>query len=115
MAEGGAPASTGPGKTKHLCGVPSEHCGGSLGQLSAGFKAKGYRVHNSPTEAFRCMGRYLVKIGYEKLSSREFRAPDGSGIRVLTKQSRYGGKLRPGKAGRNMPAGNRTGGCCTSS
>ena len=113
MADGGAPSKTGPGKTKHLCGVPSEHCGGSLGQLSAGFKAKGYRVHNSPVEAFKCMGRYLVKQGFEKLSSREFRDPKG-GIRVLTKQSRYGGKMRPGKAGRNMPGGRRTGGTCTS-
>lgn len=104
---------TGRGKTKYLCGTPVENCGGSLGILSNGFKGKGYKLHNSPVEAFRCASRHLVKIGFEKLSSREFRAPDGSGIRVLTKPSRFGSPMRAGKAGRSMPSV-RTGGTITS-
>jgi hypothetical protein len=105
---------TGRGKTRFMCGVPHENCGGSLGALSNGFKGKGYRLHNSAYEAFKCMGRYLVSQGFEKLSSRAFRNPDGSGIRVLTKQSRYGARMRPGKGGRNMPSRPRTGGSCIS-
>jgi hypothetical protein len=104
------------GTTVHLCGTPPEHCGGSLTVLSAGFKNKGIKTHHSPQEAMRCHGRYLVGVlGYEKLSSREFRDPKGSGIRVLTKPCRFGASMRAGKEGnRNMPDGRRTGGVITS-
>lgn len=62
------------------------------------------KTHLSPEQAFKCHAKHLVKIGYEQLSSREYRAPDGSGIKVLTKQTRFGAKLRNGKQGtRNMP------------
>lgn len=62
------------------------------------------KTHLTPEQAFKCHAKYLVKVGYVQLSTREFRAPDGSGIKVLTKQSRFGGKLRNGKEGtRNMP------------
>jgi hypothetical protein len=99
------------GTTKYLCGTPTDHCGGSLGILSAAFKGKGTRTHNSPQEAMRCHSRYLVRVlGFEKLGAREFRAPDGSGIRVLTKPSHFGAKMRPGKEGaRNMPTRGRSG------
>lgn len=104
------------GITKHLCGTPPDHCGGSLGILSAAFKAKGTKLHNSPQEAFRCHARYLVQVkGFEKLGPREFRNPDGSGIRVLTKPCRFGSPMRPGKEGaRHMPSKPRTGGCAVS-
>ena len=106
----------GKGVTTYLCGTPSEHCGGTLGILSAAFKGKGTKQHNSPQEAMRCHGRYLVKVlGYEKLGSREFRDPKGGGIRVLTKPCRFGAKMRPGKEGqRNMPSRPRTGGTVVS-
>lgn len=89
----------------YLCGTPKEHCSGALTTCNAGMRgASVTKSHLDPTAAFKCHAKYLVKIGYEQLSPREFRAPDGSGIKVLTKQSRFGAKLRNGKEGtRNMP------------
>jgi|SRR6185312_4568566 len=98
----------GKGKTVHLCGVPSEHCSGGLAQLSNGLKGRGLRCHAGPVEAFKCHGNYLVKIGYERISSREYRK-EGEPIRVLTKPSRFGAKMRPGKGTRSMPSRPRTG------
>lgn len=92
------------GKARYLCGTPGEKCTGPLAKLSNSLKAKGYHDHGSPSEAFNCHRRYLISEGYELTGSRELRAPDGSGIRVLTKKIRFGAKMRPGKEGqRNMP------------
>ncbi len=113
MADSTSGGVSGRGKHKHLCGVPPEMCGGSIAILSAGFKGKSLKAHNSPSEAFNCYGRYLTKLGYIKLSSREYKEPDGP-IHVLTKKSRFGGHLRPGKSNRNQPAGRRLGGICIS-
>lgn len=104
---------TGTGKTVHLCGVPSEFCSGALAQLSNGLKGRGHRCHAGPHEAFKCHGNYLVKIGYERLSSREYRK-EGEPIRVLTKPCRFGSKMRPGKGTRSMPSGRSTGYAVTS-
>src|SRR5579863_8747285 len=109
MAETTATKQT-KGLYKHMCGVPPESCGGSMFGLSNSLRKTSNKVHNSSAEAMKCMKRYLVSQGFVQLSSREFRNPDGSGIRVLTKESRFGAKLRPGKAGRVMPAPPRTGG-----
>lgn len=89
----------------YLCGTPKEHCSGALTTCNAGMRgASVTKSHLGPDDAFRCHGKYLVKIGFIQLSPREFKAPDGSGIRVLTKPSRFGAKLRNGKEGtRNMP------------
>ncbi len=114
MAEANT-SPTGKGSYKYLCGTPVDNCGGSIGKLSAGLaKGRAQKVHNSSEQAFNCHARYLVSEGFEKLSSREFRNPDGSGIRVLTKKSRFGAKLRSGKAGSNLPNRPRTGGTCIS-
>lgn len=45
------------------------------------------------------MRRHLVSEGWEPIGPREFRPPNGGYIRVLNKKSRFGGRLRTGKAG----------------
>lgn len=87
------------------CGTPKEYCSGGVTTVNAGMRGGNVmKAHLDPTQAFKCHAKYLVKVGYIQLSPREFRAPDGSGIKVLTKQSRFGAKLRNGKEGtRNMP------------
>jgi len=107
MAE--ADSRAGSGKTVYLCGTPKENCSGGLAQLSNGLKGRGLCGHPSPSEAFKCHRNYLVKTGWEQLSSREFRPKDGGPIRILTKQSRFGAKMRPGKGMRSMPSKPRTG------
>lgn len=74
---------------------------------------KSAKCHATTKEAFDCYASYLVSTGHERLSSREFRQPQG-GILVLTKPCRYGAKMRKGKndlkgtsAARFMPASRR--------
>lgn len=89
---------------KILCGTPTKHCSGSLTPTSA-WLGGAQRAHNSSEDAFRCYARYLVGVlGGEQVGGREFRLPEGnelgvSGVLVLTKKSRFGGELRPGKSG----------------
>jgi hypothetical protein len=67
--------------------------------LSASLDKKGIKKHGSPEEAQKCYGSYLVNVvGCTKLSSREFKHPDGP-IEVLTKAARFGARLRSGKHG----------------
>jgi hypothetical protein len=54
-------------------------------------------MHGSSKEAFRCYVAYLMKIGYERIGMREFRSPEGGPILVLTKQTKFGSVMRPGK------------------
>jgi len=103
----------GRGKTVHLCGVPAEFCSGAMAQLSNGLKGRGYRCHPSPMECFKCHRNYLLKTGWVQISSREFQPKEGGPIRVLTKPSRFGSRMRPGKGTRSMPT-IRTGGVVTS-
>lgn len=96
---------------KYVCQTPQEFCTGGLCATNNGFnRTKNLRMHSSPETAFKCHSQWLVKAGYEKLGSREFRQPEG-GILILTKPCRYGGKMRKGKndlggkkAKRFMPA-----------
>ena len=77
-----------------LCGVPVASCGGT------GYVTKQQispKAHGSRDEAFRCMRRHLIAQGYVPIGPREFRPPDGGCILVLTKKSRFGGRLRTGK------------------
>lgn len=57
------------------------------------------------------MRSFLLSRGYTQISQREFEPPDGGPVRVLSKKSHYGERLRLGKeGGRHMPdgpAGNR--------
>ena len=63
------------------------------------------KSHSSRSEAFNCYVRYLVDVeGYERIGPREFQKA-GHPVRVLTKNMRFGGRLRPGNAGRVMMEG----------
>jgi hypothetical protein len=109
MSDTQATITKGKGTTKHLCGVPSEHCCGSVGITSKSVQWSP-KMHNSPPEAKRCYARYLVDVlGYTQVGSREFKPSNGGPIRVLTKESRFGARMRPGKGGRNMPTHRRAG------
>lgn len=89
-----------------LCGVPGGFCQGSLKNVSFG---SGIKVHGSSKQAFKCHKAYLIQQGYKQIGSREFQKP-GEPILVLTKESRFGERLRSGKEdNRDMPSG-RTGG-----
>lgn len=84
----------------HTCGVPSGLCSGSMARVNAALGSS-KRLHSTPEEAFRCHQRYLVGQGFQQLGPREFLTPDG--VRVLTKPSRFGARVRNGKEGtRNM-------------
>ena len=94
-----------------MCGTPKEHCNGSRLVTDQTFQSN--KCHRSHEEAFRCHARYLVRVlGYTQIGSRDFQAPNGGPVRVLSKKIRFGSKLRLGKEGsRFMPedreAGNR--------
>ena len=91
---------------KYICGVPQKECSGLFFRTSKGLEARVTRVHNSSVEAFKCHAQYLKKTGHVQIGSREFLCPEG-GIQVLTKQSRFGGRLRQGKGGEGVNVGNR--------
>jgi hypothetical protein len=97
----------------YTCGVPWDECQGVIVNVSARMRNRNNakKLHSSRADAFACMRRYLIEVkGAEQIGSREFRMPDGSGVRVLTKKSRYGGEWRTGKYGtRWMPGGPHTG------
>ena len=87
--------------------MPQEHCTG--GRLITDQQLGTSRCHISHDTAFRCMVQYLLKQGFEQIGAREFRSPEG-GVRVLTKRSRYGARLKMGKEGtRFMPDERDTG------
>lgn len=86
----------------YLCGTPKEHCGGSL--LPTSDKWKGSpKGHGSRADAMHYYGNYLKSQGYEQIGSREFKSPNGGPVLVLTKVSRFGGRMRKGKEKRVMP------------
>src|SRR5688572_10496009 len=81
-----------------LCGTPKEHCNGSSHPVNKGMHYP--KSHQSPPEAFKCHARYLINVlNYQQIGPREFRPPDGSETRVLTKMSHFGGQIRGGKGG----------------
>ena len=84
-----------------LCGVPTEHCSGGKYTTDQKLSPK---CHGTHLEAFNCMRKYLLRTGYTQIGPREFQPPGGGPIRVLTKKSRFGARLRSGKLGeRFMP------------
>lgn len=90
-----------------LCGSPREHCTGSVATVNAGMRGtNAMRCHSSPEGAFQCHKNYLITVLHYTPcdDQRSLRPPDGGPVRVLTKPSRFGAKLRNGKEGtRNMP------------
>ncbi len=91
---------------KFLCGTPAAACGASLVKLNHGLDGRGIKAHGTREQAYDCQRRYLLSQGYKQVGSNAFAAPDEGPILVLSKKSRYGGKLRMGKEGtRNQPDG----------
>jgi hypothetical protein len=82
-------------KIKVLCSVPEEYCNGTRLVTDQGFHT--CKAHTSHCDAFRCMCAYLVKIGFKRVSSREFVNPENGYTRVLTRQTKFGGLLVTGK------------------
>jgi hypothetical protein len=92
---------------RFLCGVPHDECEGAKVTTSAGVRAS--KAHSSSEEAFNCHKRWLIKRGYKQIGTHEFQFGAGP-IVVLSKKSKFGGRLRPGKlSSRSMPH-KRTGG-----
>ena len=91
-----------------LCPTPKSHCCGSNGNYSASLDKQKIKKHGSPEEAMKCYAAYLISEGYERISPREFRK-EGEPIMVLTKVSRFGARLRSGKAGEGAAARNSRG------
>ena len=44
------------------------------------------------------MRKHLLSLGYKAVGSRAFSPPDGGPIVILTKKTRFGGRLRRGKS-----------------
>ena len=82
-----------------MCGTPKGHCSGSPTALNFGLgKERQNKTHTSHEQAFRCYKNWLISFeSHVEISNRELRQP-GGGILVLTKQSRFGAALRPGKS-----------------
>jgi hypothetical protein len=86
---------------KFLCPTPREHCTGKLVSMNNFFthhKPQNAKVHGTPQSAFECYCHYLEMTGHVRLSQREYRQPQG-GILLLTRQTRFGTKVRLGKEG----------------
>lgn len=81
---------------KYLCGVPQPDCTGGLVKMTNLWRGTN-KAHSSRRDAFQCHRRYLLSLGYEQVGSREFAAPNGGPIRILTKVSHFGQQLRWGK------------------
>jgi len=91
-----------------LCGTPQEHCSGGKVPTNAFMRQTHPKAHSSHSEAYRCHRRWLVDVlGYTDIGSRTFRPPpgvNGGYLKVLTKKSRFGARMRLGKLGeRWMP------------
>ena len=93
-----------PLQYRYACGTPSAHCGAKKVSVSAGLtQTSQSRTHSTPEEAFRCHRAYLIDVeGYKMLDGRALSPPDDGPVRVLTKPSRFGARLRGGKGSRWM-------------
>lgn len=86
----------------YMCGVPRDKCTGGQENLNAGLQGP-RKVHPTSEAAFNCHKNFLISQGYTQVGSRDFSPPDGGPVRVLTKKSKFGARLRNGKEGtRNM-------------
>ena len=94
---------------KYMCGVPSQYCSGTTVVVNHALRGvTTEKVHSYPEDAFKCHARYLVKVlGYTRVGNREFVLDSSSPIRVLTKKSRFGGRLRQGKREKTQRRGAR--------
>lgn len=97
----------------HACGTPREHCSGAITTVNAGMRGStAIKAHMESQQAFACHKNWLVSVlGYLSTDDARTLKPGpntpperGDECVVLTKQSRFGARLRNGKEGtRNMP------------
>lgn len=81
----------------YLCGTPELECvGGKITRVCNSYRGS-KKGHASRDEAFKCYSKYLIRNGWTRIGSREFAGPNGGPVRVLTKKTRFGGRLRQGK------------------
>lgn len=79
----------------YLCGTPREACTGSHSKdTNANLKIS--KWHSSPRDAKRCYVRYMKSLGWS-LSGGNLLVKEGETSIVLTRESRYGMRLRKGK------------------
>ncbi len=91
-------------KKQYICGTPTEYCCGGLAKPAPALQKTVHKSHTTPEDCFACYSTYLVDVlKYVPVGGREFAPPDGGPIRVLTKKSRFGARLRGGKEERMMP------------
>jgi len=94
----------------YLCGVPDANCSG--GKLSTDQSLGHSKYHGDRKGAFLCHKRYLISQGFIQKAPREFINPENGYIRILPKQSKFGGKLRMGKEQqRGMPQETKKNSC----
>lgn len=83
---------------KVYCGVPEKICFGANHIANAMLNhSSSVKLHANSEEAFKCYKRWLVLEGYEQIGPREFRK-EGEPIRVLTRKSKFGTKMKSGKS-----------------
>lgn len=82
-------------RIKVLCGTPDHHCTGAPFVTDQQLRFR--KAHAGNEEAFHCYARHLLLDKYIQIGPREFRPADGGPIRLLTKKSKFGGRLRDGK------------------
>jgi len=81
----------------YMCPTPKEHCKGSIAKLSASLEKQGLKKHGTSKDAMNCYCAYLVNVlGCTKISAREYKHPNGP-IEVLSRQNKFGVRLRAGK------------------
>ena len=92
--------------SKFLCGVPGDQC---CGYYSVTNKSLGNSVKTHPTaeEAFACHAKHLINQKFIQIGAREFVDPKTGYVRVLTKKSKFGAKLRQGKSGEKSTSSGR--------
>ena len=94
-----------PKGRKFTCPTPKDKCTGSLIFVNNSL-GKSMMAHGSSEQAFKCYCQYLLSQGYKQVGSKEFEPPNGGPVLVLTKKSKFGGVLRPGKSGEIGNSGN---------
>lgn len=70
---------------QYLCCTPDEYCHGKPVGDHRGAADK-TKTHSTVEQVFSCQANYFLKLGYIRLSRREFQAPNGGPIMVLSKK-----------------------------
>jgi len=84
-------------RRRYVCPTPRAECSGAPTIVDS--HGRTIKAHGSHGAAFDCYVAWLRTQGYIRKSTREFYAPNGGPILVLTKKRRFGGAIRGGKRG----------------